>query len=54
MTLYEQMTKAIDGFTNSAIEFEKDGHVAEGVRGMIDGALYVRDHLTIEAASIEV
>ena len=55
MTLYEQMTNAIDSFTTSCIDLERScGERAEGVRGMIDGALYCRDILTIEAAECVV
>lgn len=45
------MTNSIDSFTNSTIEQEKIFNMRlEGNRGMIDGAKYVRDNLTIEAA----
>lgn len=51
MTLYEQITNTINSFTESAIEQENIFHCRfDGVRGMIDGATYVRDNLTIEAA----
>jgi hypothetical protein len=53
MTTYEEMTNTINSFTNSCIEFEKNGTVQQGCRGMIDGATHVRDRLTIEAASCE-
>lgn len=55
MTVYEQMTNAIDSFTNSTIEQEKIFNMRlEGNRGMIDGAIYARDNLTVEAAELIV
>ncbi len=55
MTMYERMTSAIESFTNSCLEAEQAyGRDMEGLRGMIDGATYVRDTLTIEAAECVV
>jgi hypothetical protein len=55
MTLYEQMTNAIESFTKSCLEAEQAyGRELEGVRGMIDGATYARDLLTIEACECVV
>jgi len=54
MTLYEQITNTIESFTESANELVIDGFPALGVRGMVDGAKYVRDNLTIEAAECVV
>lgn len=55
MTLYEQMTNTINVFTTATIEQEKIfNQTMFGSRGMIEGAEYVRDNMTIEAASIEV
>ena len=53
MTLYNAMTIAIESYTRSVTEFEKDGHTADGVRGMIDGMENARNLLTVETASAE-
>lgn len=53
MTLYSALKTASDNFTTDAIESEKDGHMAVGIRGLIMGAEYALGCLTIETASAE-
>jgi hypothetical protein len=54
MTVYERMTSAINSFTETCAELEKNGMESVGVRGMLDGAIYARDCLTVEAAECEI
>jgi hypothetical protein len=53
MTLYRALSLAIDSYTESITEFEKDGHRCDAVRGMLDGVTYARDMLTLETAGME-
>lgn len=50
MTIYQAMTIKIDSYTETAIDFEKDGGESAVLRGMIMGATNQRDELTVEAA----